>query len=92
MDITVPHVGILAVAFVFFLWHIGEFIRIARFKKQHGCKSVCKIAQSERFVGWGLYRTQINASKDGTILELAQGRYDTYGLTWSASMMGQVCI
>jgi len=90
MGYSVPNIGILVTILAFALWYIGESIRIARFKKHHGCQPVCKIPQSERVVGFGLYRTQINASKDGTILELAQGRYDTYGLTWQASMMGQV--
>ena len=90
MEFSVSNIGILVSVLVFALWYVGESIRIARFKKQHGCQPVCKISQSERVIGFGLYRTQINASKEGTILELAQGRYDTYGLTWQASMMGQV--
>lgn len=93
MDITVRNIGVLACILGFVLWYIGESLRVARFKKQHGCQPICKrLPQLERVIGVDLYRTQINASKDGKILELAQGRYNTHGTTWSARMMGQTYV
>jgi hypothetical protein len=93
MDFTIRIVGVLVFAIVFVLWYIGCSIRIARFKKQHGCQPICnRLPQLERAVGVDLYRTQINASKEGRILELAKSRYDTHGMTWSARMMGQTYV
>ncbi len=93
MDFTVRNIAILVSLLLCVSWYIGKAIRVARFKKQHGCQPICnRLPQLERVVGVDLYRTQINASKDGRILELAQGRYDTYGMTWSARMMGQTYV
>jgi hypothetical protein len=93
MDFTIRNIAVLVSVLVFVLWYIGNSIRVARFKKQHGCQPICsKLPQLERVVGVDLYRTQINASKEGRILELAQSRYDTHGMTWSARMMGQTYV
>jgi hypothetical protein len=93
MDFTVRNIGVLVSVLVFVLWCIGQSIRVAKFKQQNGCQPIYnRLPQLERVIGVDLYRTQINASKDGKILELAKSRYDTYGMTWSARMMGQTYI
>ena len=93
MDFTVRNIGILVFLLVVVSWYIGKAVRVARFKTQHGCQPIYnRLPQFERIVGVDLYRTQIGASKDGRILELAQGRYDKYGKTWSARMMGQTYV
>ena len=93
MDFNVRNAGILVSFLVCVLWYLGKSIRVVRFKKQNGCQPICnKLPQLERTVGIDLYRTQINASKNGRILELAQSRYDKLGLTWSARMMGQTYV
>ena len=90
MEFSVFSISVFVAVLVFALRYLSESIRVASFKKKHGCKPVAQIEQSERIVGLGLYRTQINASKEGKILDLALGRYEKYGDTWSATMMGQV--
>jgi hypothetical protein len=93
MDFTIRNAGVLISVVVFVFWYIGQSIRVAKFKKQNRCQSICnQLPQLERVVGVDLYRTQINASKDGRILELAKSRYDTHGMTWSARMMGQTYV
>lgn len=82
-------VGLLVLASALLVWWIKESIRIARFKKLHGCKAEVPIQQSERIIGYGLYKIQIQASKDRNILDVGRQRYLDYGNTWSAYMMGK---
>ena len=72
------------------LQKIADAIRVARFKKQHGCKPEVKIAQRERILGYDLYQAQMKASKEKQLVNVGRERYLRYGLTWSAAMMGQV--
>jgi hypothetical protein len=81
--------GVL-VASALLCWYIADFIRVARFKKLHHCEPEVLMPQSERIIGYGLYKIQIQASHDRTILEIARKRYLNYGNTWSARMMGKV--
>lgn len=72
------------------LQKIVDSIRVARFKRQHGCKPEVQIEQSERIIGYDLYQAQKNASKEKRLVEVGRQRYLRYGYTWSGSMMGQV--
>ncbi|KAH7346609.1 cytochrome P450 [Rhexocercosporidium sp. MPI-PUGE-AT-0058] len=74
---------------VFCLNKLFNYIRIARFKKQHGCKPEVRIPQSERIIGYGLYKIQKKASQDRTILAVGRKRFDDNGYTWSATLMGR---
>lgn len=78
------------VVFAFVLQKIADSIRVARFKKQHGCKPEVQIAQRERIIGYDLYQAQIKASKEKRLVQVGRERYLRYGLTWSGKMMGQV--
>lgn len=80
----------VAVAFV--LSKIVNYIRVAQFKKQHGCQPENKLPQWERIVGWNLYKAQLNASKEKRLTTVSRQRFLDYGYTWSASMMGQVSL
>jgi len=82
--------GVLALAAVLCVrWGVNS-MRIARFKRHHACEPEVKIHQSERIFGYGLFKIQIQASKDRKILEVGRQRYLDYGNTWSAYMMGKV--
>jgi hypothetical protein len=72
------------------VWSISNSIRISRLKKLHGCKPEVSIRQSERIIGYQLYKMQIQASKDRNILRISRQRYLDYGNTWSGFMMGKV--
>ncbi len=80
----------IVLALVFIVNRVISNIRIARFKKQHGCKPEVRIPQSERIVGYGLYKIQIAASKTRTILPVSLKRFEDNGNTWKATMMGRV--
>jgi len=67
---------------------IASYISAARFKKAHGCKPEHKLPQPERFLGYGLYKTQTNASKNKELLEGNYKRFQANGTTWSSRMMG----
>ncbi|KUJ23048.1 putative cytochrome P450 alkane hydroxylase [Mollisia scopiformis] len=71
------------------LQKIVNHIRVARFKKQHGCKPEFRIPQRERIIGYGLYQTQLKASKEKNMTTVSRQRYLDYGNTWSGQMMGQ---
>ncbi|KAG4419738.1 hypothetical protein IFR04_007145 [Cadophora malorum] len=76
-------------ALVFCVNRIFNYIRITRFKKQHGCKPHVQIPQSERIIGYGLYKIQKKASQDRTILAIGKKRFEDNGNTWSATLMGR---
>lgn len=81
---------VIVVALIFLVKRVVSNIRIARFKKAHGCKAEVRIPQSERIIGYGLYKIQVKASKTRTILAVGQKRFEDNGTTWSATMMGRV--
>lgn len=81
--------GIVAVL-GYVLSKVVDSIRVARFMQQHGCKPEVRMEQSERIIGYGLFKTQMKASKEKRLVETGRQRYLRYGLTWSGSMMGQV--
>lgn len=83
-------VGVLALVVVLCVRWVVNSIRITQFKRQHACEPEVKIHQSERILGYGLFKIQIQASKDRKILEVGRQRYLDYGNTWSAYMMGKV--
>ncbi|TVY34862.1 Cytochrome P450 monooxygenase [Lachnellula occidentalis] len=79
----------ILLAILFLAKQIISYIKEARFKRQHGCKPEAKIPQWERFIGYDMYKIQVEASKSKTLLETAKWRYDTYGLTWSIVVAGR---
>ncbi|PBP27814.1 cytochrome P450 52A1 [Diplocarpon rosae] len=82
-------VVLLVLVLVFLVNRTIRHIRIARFKKQHGCKAGVRISQSERILGYGLYKTQVQASKSRTLLQVGRKRFADNGNTWRATIMGQ---
>lgn len=89
MEYNLYALGIAILTIVFIAKWISTYISATRFKKAHGCKPAHKIPQFERIIGYGLYRIQMNASKEKKILEVGYKRYLDNGITWSGSMMGQ---
>ena len=83
-------VGAFVVVVAFIIHIIANHIRVARFKKAHGCKPECRLPQFERIIGFSLYKTQRNAAKNKTLLDAGRQRYVENGPTWSAAMMGEV--
>jgi hypothetical protein len=63
---------------------IASSIRIARFKKAHGCKPLQKLPQSESIIGYGLFKEQVQESKDKKSLEAVRSRFGRMGPTFSA--------
>lgn len=83
--------ALIAAVAIFLQW-ISSYVTAEQFKKAHGCKPVHRLPQSERIIGYGLYKIQSQAHKDGKILPLLLQRYRDNGTTWSASLMGQSMI
>lgn len=71
---------------------ISSYVAEARFKKAHGTQPVRKLPQSERILGYGLYKIQKQAMKDQNLLDVVKKRYDDNGTTYSAYLMGQVFV
>jgi hypothetical protein len=85
-------VGVLVAVVAFVIHTIANHIRVARFKKTHGCKPERRLPQLERIMGYGLYKIQRNAAKTKTLLDVGRQRYLDNGPTWSAAMMGEVSV
>lgn len=79
-----------ALVFAFFVAQkVGDYISAARFQKKHGCKAPRRIPQWERIIGYSLYRTQVKAQKEKRLLSVSQKRFNDYGATWSAMLLGK---
>jgi len=74
---------------VYIAQRIVSYIRVAQFKKAHGCQPEHRLPQSERIIGYDLYKSQVNASKNKQVLEMSLKRTQENGYTWSASMLGR---
>lgn len=85
-------IGVSLVVLALVVHTVANYIRVARFKKIHGCRPERKLPQLERIIGYGLYKIQSNASKSRTLLEVGRQRYLDNGPTWSAGLMGQVSL
>lgn len=86
MSWTLKFVGVLVV--VLLVKRVARYIEIKRFKQKHGCEPPPYYEQSERIVGWGLYKTQMKASKEHRLLQAGRERYLRYGNTLSLNLMG----
>jgi hypothetical protein len=82
-------VGALVV-FAFVAQRLAKYVVATRFQKAHGCKPARQIPQWDRILGYDLYKSQVNASKNKQILKVAMKRYEDNGITWSAVMMGSI--
>ncbi|KAG0651618.1 Cytochrome P450 monooxygenase himC [Hyphodiscus hymeniophilus] len=80
--------GLAVLIFAFIVRRATTSIVRARSEKQRRCKSVYRIPQFERVIGYALYRTQVTAMKNKNAMEVNLQRYLDNGETWSAVMMG----
>lgn len=76
--------------FIFIVNRIRSNISVARFKKAHGCQPEKRLMQRERIVGWDLYSSQVQASKNKNILEVGLKRFNDTGPTYSAGKRNHV--
>jgi len=74
---------------VYIAKQVASYISVARFKKSHGCKPEYKLPQSERILGYGLFKEQTAASRNKELLEVSAKRYEVNGNTWSAVVLGK---
>lgn len=65
---------------------------IRNFKLKHGCQPPVQIEQSERILGLGVYKTQMQAYKEHRVLQVGRERYLKYGNTWSLSLLGMTFV
>ena len=66
-----------------------SWLRLSRFSRAHGCKPVRRLPQTERIVGYDLYRADIAAAQANKSLASALGKFRALGNTWSGKLMGQ---
>ena len=71
---------------------IIAYLSARSFSKTHGCKPIYRIPQSERIIGYGYFKEQVEAARNKTLLETTVKRYEEHGTTWSATAMGRVFI
>lgn len=71
---------------------LAVHIRLARLRRKHGCKLENKISQVERIIGLDIYFIQMASHREHRLLDIAVSRYREFGNTWSAKMIGGVCI
>ncbi|RFU35090.1 hypothetical protein B7463_g1226, partial [Scytalidium lignicola] len=82
-------IGLAVLVVLYCSKQIAKYLETRRFEKAHGCKPCKQLPQSERILGWGLFRIQVKAAKDKKLLETSFNRYETVGNTWSAVLMGR---
>lgn len=71
---------------------IIAYLTVRSFSQAHGCKLVYQIPQSERIIGYGYFKKQMEAARNERLLETRLKRYEAYGTTWSSTAMGRVVI
>jgi len=86
MSWTLKFLGVLVVALL--AKKVARYIEVKRIKQRHGCEPPTYYEQSERIVGWRLYKSQMKASKEHRILQAGRERYLQYGNTLSLCLMG----
>jgi hypothetical protein len=75
---------------LYFLFRKVSLLVVRRqFSAKFGCKSAYQLPQSERIIGYSLFKEQLKAAKDQKMLGAMTNRYKKYGNTFTASMMGQ---
>ncbi|CZR51989.1 probable cytochrome P450 52A12 [Phialocephala subalpina] len=89
MAFSLYTLGGLVLVVGYLIQQLANYIRVARFKKQHKCEPETQIPQPERIIGYKLYKTQMEASKNKNLLEAGRQRYIDNGNTWSGIMMGR---
>lgn len=67
---------------------IARHFQIRKFKREHGCQPLVQVPQSERILGWNLYRSQVKADREHRVLEAGRERYLKFGNTFSLNLMG----
>lgn len=71
---------------------VGSWVRLSRFSKANGCKPVRQLPQSERILGYALYRADTAAAKAKASLPTGLQRFKDFGNTWSGNLLGQYFI
>lgn len=71
---------------------IITYLSARSFSKAHGCKPIYQIPQSERIIGYGYFKEQMESARNKTLLETTVKRYEEHGMTWSSTAMGRVFI
>ena len=87
MSWALRFIGVLFV--VLLVKKVARCIEIKRFKQQHGCKPPTYLPQSERIIGWKLYKSQMKASREHKLLQAGRERYLNFGNTLSLTLMGK---
>jgi len=67
---------------------LRAYIEAQKFIKEHGCKPPHRLPQRDRFIGYGLYRTQKKAAVEKKLLQTSLNRFKENGPTWSGTIMG----
>ena len=75
-----------------FVKKITAYLSGRAFSKAHGCEPIYQIPQSERIVGYGYFKEQMEAARNKTLLETTTKRYEEHGMTWSSTAMGRVFV
>ena len=85
---TYYYIAFAGLAVLLVVRKIQEYIADYKFKKARGCKPAHPFPQWERIIGYSVFRSQALAVKEKRLLESNRQRYEDYGLTWTAAVMG----
>ncbi|KAM3079541.1 hypothetical protein ACMFMG_005960 [Clarireedia jacksonii] len=80
--------SLIVLGFALIVDRITKYVSKKRFQKANGCKPPRHYPQSERILGWGVFKEQVNSAKLKTRLETGFKRYAANGNTFKLSMMG----
>lgn len=79
-------VGALVSYFV--ITKVATYIEAVRFARANGCKPLRKFPQSERIVGWGMYRKAKELRARHEFLEAGRQRFLEQGHTYQITVLG----
>ncbi|KAG9245264.1 cytochrome P450 [Calycina marina] len=84
--------ALLALFSLFAVRGIYTYIEGIRFSRAHGCKPAKRFPQSERIIGYDLYKQQQEAARTKSLLARGLKRYADNGPTFSFSFMGNTFV
>src|SRR5512142_2405479 len=62
--------------------------RLGRLAQLHGCQPPAQVPQRERILGYGLFKSDLEAAAAGKIMVTGQRRFQELGTTFAGSCMG----
>lgn len=91
-NFTFTNTAVVFLALYFVFSNVSSFIRRRRFARAHGCQPPTRLPQTERIIGFGLFKDMQTRTKEKTLLPSGIQLHRELGNTFSGTLLGQAVI